>query len=224
MMARPHAFGTRALMKDARYGGWGNRGGLENTGGLGTAGRIGRKLGTLTVGPGGAVVRVALPLPAECRYKVPLGRPPGTWRPADLEGVIMDDEIAHGSGAFQPLRLRLHPGDHIIDLTEPDVLLGRQSDADLRMPQPDVSRHHCRFQFTGDKWQIVDLESLNGVYVNGARIRRLAVIHPGDQIRICGIDMDVEDPANRAIADGPSEVLRDIAAALPTPTLSRRVA
>jgi pSer/pThr/pTyr-binding forkhead associated (FHA) protein len=91
------------------------------------------------------------------------------------------------------------------------------------MPQPDVSRQHCRFQFTDGAWQIVDLDSLNGVYVNGARVRQLAVIQPGDQIRICGIELAVEAPMTGA-ADGPSEVLRSIAAAVPQPTLTRRVA
>jgi pSer/pThr/pTyr-binding forkhead associated (FHA) protein len=136
----------------------------------------------------------------------------------------MDDRLAHGLGAFQPLRLRMQPGDHVIDLTEPDVLLGRQSDADLRMPQPDVSRHHCRFQFTDEGWQVVDLNSLNGVFVNGARVRRLAVLHPGDRIRIGGVELSVDDAASKKLADGPSEVLRGIASALPQPTLARRVA
>ena len=135
----------------------------------------------------------------------------------------MDDCIAKGPGSFQPLRLRLQPGDHVIDLTQSDVLLGRQSDADLRMPQPDVSRQHCRFQFTDGTWQILDLDSLNGVYVNGARVRGLAVIQPGDQIRICGIELDVEDPMTE-IGVGPSEMLRNIASALPQPTVTRRVA
>lgn len=136
----------------------------------------------------------------------------------------MDDRPAHGLGDFQPLRLRLQPGDHVIDLTEPDVLLGRQSDADLRMPQPDVSRHHCRFQFTDEGWQVVDLNSLNGVFVNGARVRRLAILHPGDRIRIGGIELNVDSVANSELADGPSQVLRDIASVLPQPTISRRVA
>jgi pSer/pThr/pTyr-binding forkhead associated (FHA) protein len=133
----------------------------------------------------------------------------------------MDDRLAHGSGAFQPLRLRLQPGDHVVDLTEPDILLGRQSDADLRMPQPDVSRHHCRFQFMADGWRVVDLNSLNGVYVNGSRVRSLAVIQPGDRIRICGVEMNVEDPAS---IDIPAEMLRTIAAALPEQTAERRAA
>jgi len=167
-------------------------------------------------------VRVPLPKPPNYRYKVPPQSPDGEGGRPNREG-IMDDRIAHGTGTFQPLRLRLQPGDHVIDLTQPDVLLGRQGDADLRMPQPDVSRQHCRFQFTGDNWQILDLDSLNGVFVNGARVRRLAILQPGDQIRICGIELGVEETAT-AVADGPSEVLRSIGSALPQPTVTRRVA
>jgi hypothetical protein len=164
---------------------------------------------------------VALPSAVNSRYKAALGLGGGCLAPT--QGEIMDDQNARGTCVFQPLRLRLHPGDHIIDLTEPDVLLGRQSDADLRMPQPDVSRQHCRFQFTDSNWQIVDLDSMNGVYVNGARVRRVAIIQPGDQIRICGIELGVETPMAGA-ADGPGQVLRSIASSLPQPTVTRRVA
>jgi hypothetical protein len=162
-----------------------------------------------------------LPLPRDCRYKVPPGRR-GSLA-GGMGGGIMDDRLAHGLGSFQPLRLRLQPGDHVVDLTQPDVLLGRQSDADLRMPQPDVSRHHCRFQFTDDGWQVVDLNSLNGVFVNGSRVRRLAVIQPGDRIRICGVEMNVEY-AESGEAKMPAEMLRTIAAALPIPTAESRAA
>jgi pSer/pThr/pTyr-binding forkhead associated (FHA) protein len=134
----------------------------------------------------------------------------------------MDEVRAQGSGDFQPLRLRLHPGDHIYDLTSPDVMLGRQSDADLRMPQPDVSRQHCRFRFTRDGWQIVDLGSLNGVYVNGARVRKVTLIQPGDHIRICGVEFDVED--SNAVADGPSALKCDVTTTQPHPTISQRAA
>jgi pSer/pThr/pTyr-binding forkhead associated (FHA) protein len=112
--------------------------------------------------------------------------------------------------AFQPLRLRLHPGGHALDLTSPDMVLGRHSDADLRLPLPDVSRRHCRFVFSDAGWELVDLGSLNGVYVNGARVGR-TLLYPGDQIRIGGLEFDVE-----ALDDSPAaEMLRRIVEALP---------
>jgi pSer/pThr/pTyr-binding forkhead associated (FHA) protein len=112
--------------------------------------------------------------------------------------------------AFHPLRLRLHPGDHVVDLTQPDVLLGRHSEADLRMPLPDVSRRHCRFVYSAAGWEVVDLDSLNGVYVNGARVSR-TTLHAGDQVRIGGLEFEVEPVAPSITGD----VLRAIAETLP---------
>lgn len=109
---------------------------------------------------------------------------------------------------FVPLRLRLYPGGHAIDLTRPDMVLGRHTSADLRMPLPDVSRQHCRFVFSAGVWEVVDLESLNGVYVNGVKVRR-ADLHIGDELKICGLEFEVEEcPADVG-------VLRSIAEQLP---------
>jgi pSer/pThr/pTyr-binding forkhead associated (FHA) protein len=116
----------------------------------------------------------------------------------------------------------MQPNDHVIDLNKPDVLVGRQSDADVRMPQPDVSRQHCRFQHGPQGWQIVDLNSLNGVYVNGVRVRRLAILQPGDIVRICNVELCVEDPAG--VLDGPSQMFANDARPVSEPTIARRVA
>ena len=135
----------------------------------------------------------------------------------------MDDRHPAAGGPpddFVPMRLRLHPGHHAIDLTRPDVLLGRHTEADLRMPLPDVSRRHCRFVYSAAGWQVIDLDSLNGVYVNGLRVNRVSLLRPGDNIRICGVEFDVEAVAGYT-ADGPDpngEVLRSIADVLPVET------
>src|SRR5579871_6536591 len=71
---------------------------------------------------------------------------------------------------FVPLRLVLWPSGVILELDMPDMTLGRHSDADLRLPMPDVSRRHCRFTWLSGTWSVADLASLNGVYVNGRAI------------------------------------------------------
>jgi len=108
----------------------------------------------------------------------------------------MNDQatLAQDFEFFQPLRLRMHPGGQAIDLTEPDLILGRHSEADLRMPLPDVSRRHCRFVFSPAGWELIDLGSLNGVYVNGVRVQR-TVLEPGDTVRICSLEFEVERAA-----------------------------
>lgn len=92
---------------------------------------------------------------------------------------------------FVPLRLILQPSGSALELTQPDILLGRHSQADVRLPLPDVSRRHCRFFFGQGVWQVIDLNSLNGVFLNGEPIRQ-ATLRQGDLIRIGGFIFAVD--------------------------------
>ncbi len=104
-----------------------------------------------------------------------------------------------------PLRLVLQPTGMVVELQHPDLLLGRHSDADIRLPLPDVSRQHCRFQFVNGAWRVVDLKSLNGVFVNDERVEQ-AVLHHGDRIRIGGFTFVAE---MTAVPAAPSEELAE---------------
>ena len=84
---------------------------------------------------------------------------------------------------FAPLRLMLQDATAGIDLTAPDLVLGRHSKSDIRLPLPDVSRRHCRFVYSGGHWQVIDLQSLNGVWVNDQPVQR-SPLYPGDRLRI----------------------------------------
>jgi pSer/pThr/pTyr-binding forkhead associated (FHA) protein len=106
---------------------------------------------------------------------------------------------APSSGGFVPLRLALRPAGLTVLLTQPDMILGRQTRADIRLPLPDVSRRHCRFIFEDAIWHLVDLDSLNGVFVNGERVLR-AALQAGDTVRIGGFEFEVQY-GNRASAN-----------------------
>jgi pSer/pThr/pTyr-binding forkhead associated (FHA) protein len=122
------------------------------------------------------------------------------------------------------MRLVLRPGGPAVDLTRPDMLVGRHSDADVRLSLPDISRRHCRFVFTANRWQVFDLNSLNGVFVNGHQVQQ-ATVDQGDVIRIGGLTFEVElvRPAPPVEPDPPREsparpnILRSITDALPEP-------
>jgi pSer/pThr/pTyr-binding forkhead associated (FHA) protein len=90
-----------------------------------------------------------------------------------------------------PLRLVLQPGGAVIEVTRPEVLVGRHSAADVRLPLPDVSRRHCRLHWAEGCWQVIDLDSLNGVYVNDEPVLQ-APLHPGDLLRVGGFTFAVE--------------------------------
>jgi len=97
--------------------------------------------------------------------------------------------------------LRLRPGPFSVELTRSGLVFGRHSTADVRLPLPDVSRHHCRFIYENSCWQIIDLDSLNGVFVNDVLVKQ-AQLHDRDRVRIGGFLFDVELSASAEQPDG----------------------
>jgi len=61
------------------------------------------------------------------------------------------------------------------------TVLGRAG-ADVDLGDPSVSVRHFQIEAIGDEFFVRDLESRNGTYLNGAKIR-YAELRPGDQLR-----------------------------------------
>jgi len=83
-------------------------------------------------------------------------------------------------------RLVAHSGPlkgRTILLTGDEMVVGRESSAGLCLTDLSVSRYHCRIRSEDGGLQIVDLESLNGTFVNGLPVSTRLLEH-GDQIRI----------------------------------------
>jgi ABC-type multidrug transport system ATPase subunit len=64
------------------------------------------------------------------------------------------------------------------------IRIGRDSDNDVVLSDLQVSRHHTEVRRTGDTYQVVDLGSRNGTYLNGRLVQRPTVVHAGDVISI----------------------------------------
>ncbi|HJX62534.1 MAG TPA: FHA domain-containing protein [Polyangia bacterium] len=68
-------------------------------------------------------------------------------------------------------------------LDRPSLVIGRTSENDIVIEHKSISRHHARIVREGTQYYAVDLESANGVRVNGVDHDRV-LLSPGDQIEL----------------------------------------
>jgi len=68
------------------------------------------------------------------------------------------------------------------------VLVGRSRECDIQIEDPNVSRRHAELRQEGTSYWIVDLDSTNGLEVNGRRVKR-AKLDPGDRFTIGSTDV-----------------------------------
>jgi pSer/pThr/pTyr-binding forkhead associated (FHA) protein len=62
-------------------------------------------------------------------------------------------------------------------LGERQTVLGRSRECDITLSDPNVSRRHAEVRHENGSYWIVDLDSTNGVEVNGKRTDRARLAH-----------------------------------------------
>jgi hypothetical protein len=75
-------------------------------------------------------------------------------------------------------------------LRAPGLVVGRGTEADLRINDPGVSRRHVEFVVAGEDLEVVDLGSTNGMLVDGTKVGR-AGLRDGTQVKIGHTTMTV---------------------------------
>ncbi|MFC4785848.1 FHA domain-containing protein FhaB/FipA [Nocardioides sp. MAHUQ-72] len=70
------------------------------------------------------------------------------------------------------------------ELDQAPILIGRGSDAAIRLDDDYVSTRHARIAASGDQWFVEDLGSTNGTYIGSVRITQPTTISLGTQVRI----------------------------------------
>src|SRR5215831_6334011 len=99
-------------------------------------------------------------------------------------------------------------GGDPIPLIRSVMTIGRRESCDIPMRFPNVSGLHAELNFRDGYWYIRDLNSTNGIKVNGTRVQE-KLVHPKDEITIGkrGYVIHYELPAGRRALE---EVEEDI--------------
>jgi Protein of unknown function (DUF3662)/FHA domain len=92
----------------------------------------------------------------------------------EVEQVEEVEEVEEVEPAELPYPIAsLTIGDDVHELPGHPVVLGRSKDSDIRLVDPNVSRRHAEIRPTLEGFTIVDLDSTNGIEVDGKRVKEL---------------------------------------------------
>jgi len=106
-------------------------------------------------------------------------------------------------------------GGDPIPLLKKQLLIGRRESCDIVLRFANVSAHHCQLFINGGYWYIRDMQSRNGVKVNGMRVQEKR-IDPGDSIAVSKHNYELDySPADLGAIgpppadDLPSEIMTE---------------
>jgi pSer/pThr/pTyr-binding forkhead associated (FHA) protein len=72
------------------------------------------------------------------------------------------------------------------------ITFGREDDNMIQLPHPNVSKHHGVILRTAAGWAVQDLNSANGVLINGKRVER-AELKDQDRVQIGPYELHFEE-------------------------------
>ncbi len=68
-------------------------------------------------------------------------------------------------------------------LNQTEVVIGRDPNCDIHLPESAVSRRHCVVKTVGQEYHVADLDSSNGTFVDGEKVTECVLWH-GQRIRV----------------------------------------
>src|SRR5690606_22066467 len=132
--------------------------------------------------------RVTRALLKDCAARLHLRYDPTPWRQRNEESLT--PEAVHVSDPrglrIEDARLIITSGGRSIAeiaLVRPRMVLGSDPTCDISLESSYVSRYQNLFMQTGDGWILFDLNSTNGCFVNGRRVREHR-LRDGDLIAV----------------------------------------
>lgn len=118
---------------------------------------------------------------------------------SETEGISLENngEIQVPNNAFLII-----DGVKVFPLTHPVINIGRRLDNHIVIEDVRVSRLHAQVRAKKGHYQIFDLGSSGGTFVNGVRLAQ-ATLYPGDVISLAGVDLIYSQDVPNASGNDP---------------------
>jgi len=145
--------------------------------------------GDLAVGEFGIATRMVQPKHGAPDTEEPLPEPEEgatmIYKPPVPLGT---EDVSARELAPQPERVTLSVNGRAYEITKRRTVIGRSRDCDVQLEDANVSRRHAELRQEGTAYWIVDLDSTNGVELNGRRVKR-AKLDRGDTLTLGSTDI-----------------------------------
>ena len=141
------------------------------------------------------IFRVRSEAKAEVTSRAGVVEPVEAVEMVDVDGAAAAVAVAEslttseqeGPTSAPPRQPRLEVGGQAYPLVRAITLLGRGTDADIRVEDPGVSRKHCEI-VVGTPAMVRDLRSTNGTFVDGQKVDEIA-LEDGSVVKIGGTSL-----------------------------------
>ena len=107
----------------------------------------------------------------------------------------LDTETVFPKTSNATIALYVKSADWKQEFRENEIQIGRLTDNHLVLSHKNVSRRHAKLRFTGGSWSLIDLQSVNGTYLNGQKLipNKTYLVSEGDRISFGAEQVEVWD-------------------------------
>jgi hypothetical protein len=113
--------------------------------------------------------------------------------PSETEAVSAEELGLEPEPEREPATVTVDGAQHRLE--KPVMVIGRSKDTDIRVSDPNISRRHAEIRQEGSTFWIVDLESTNGISVNG-RAQKRAKLDDEDRITLGSTELVFRRPSS----------------------------
>jgi len=92
----------------------------------------------------------------------------------------------------------------VVPLLRDEVTIGRKEGNTIRLTERNISRRHAQLLKVGSVYKLRDLDSYNGVLINGRRVQGESDITIGDQIQLGDYSIVVEEEITKSLPPEPT--------------------
>jgi hypothetical protein len=113
--------------------------------------------------------------------------------PSETEAVSAEELGLEPEPEREPATVTVDGAQHRLE--KPVMVIGRSKDTDIRVSDPNISRRHAEIRQEGSTFWIVDLDSTNGISVNG-RAQKRAKLDDEDRITLGSTELVFRRPSS----------------------------